>query len=167
MRRPWALWLCVYAAWSSGSLSSTVHRRRKVGLLTSRWFTEDKPVLKKKDTLINLPYVIDNGRVITQTNSCLIYLGRKLNLWGTNEVEISECEQLLCEIYDLRGAMTGLAYPRDFTVEKATTVVERQVKHGNLRKIEAWLGNNPLFSETTPYLVGGHCTAPDFHLLRC
>lgn len=138
----------------------------KIEYMQTSWHSKEKSELKERNPLINLPYIIDNGKVITQSNSCLSYLGKKFNLLGTNDQEASECEQLLCEIYDLRNGMTGLAYGKDFTEEKAASVVNRQIKHGSLQKLELWLERNPLFSEVTPYLVGGHCTAPDFHLFE-
>ena len=48
-----------------------------------------------------------------QTNACFSYLGRKLDLWGQTPQEHSYCEQLLCEVYDLRNKMTGFAYGPD------------------------------------------------------
>lgn len=139
----------------------------KIEYLQSDWHSKDKAVLKEKNPLINLPYVIDGDVVITQTNACMSYLGRKLNLWGTNDVEVSACEQLLCELYDLRGSMTGVAYGADGkNMEKVAAMIKRQSQHGNLYKLDLHLSRNPLFSETSPFLVGGHCTAPDFHLFE-
>ena len=53
-----------------------------------------KPVLSKKNPLMNLPYVIDGETVITQSNACLLYLGRKFNLNGKNEDEIAKNDQV-------------------------------------------------------------------------
>ena len=63
----------------------------------SEWFTAKKE-LKKQNPLINLPYIIDGNRLISQTNACFSYLGRKLDMWGSTEDEAIECEQLLCEV---------------------------------------------------------------------
>ncbi len=54
--------------------------------------------LKEKNPLVNLPYVVDGEVVVSQTNACLAYLGRRLNLWGATPLEEAECEQLLCEV---------------------------------------------------------------------
>jgi glutathione S-transferase len=63
----------------------------------SDWFN-DKPELKAKNPFINLPYIQDGDVLVTQTNACLSYMGRKLGLWGNNPTEETECEQLLCEV---------------------------------------------------------------------
>ncbi len=57
-----------------------------------------KPDLKEKNPLINLPYVLDGDIIVSQTNACFSYLGRKFGLWGNNSMEEMECEQLLCEV---------------------------------------------------------------------
>jgi glutathione S-transferase len=46
----------------------------------AEWFAKDKPELKKKNSMINLPYLIDDEEVITQSNSILLYLGLKLGI---------------------------------------------------------------------------------------
>ena len=42
----------------------------------SEWM-EKKPALVEKNALMNLPYIVDGDIVITQSNACLMYLGRK------------------------------------------------------------------------------------------
>ena len=79
------------------------------GFDMSAW-KDAKPALRAKNPLMNLPYILDGDVVVTQTNACFSYLGKKIGLFGSNELEASQCEQLLCEIYDLRGAMVGFAY---------------------------------------------------------
>ena len=153
--------------WSGTPFIAACHQLpADVDYLGAKWFLEDKPILKEMNPLVNLPYVVDGDMVITQTNACISYLGRKFGLWGATAVEISQCEQLLCEIYDLRGDMTRMAYDKNFEAEAARKVVHRQKKKTNLSKLETWLDRNPLFSESTPFLVGGHATAPDFHLFE-
>ena len=49
------------------------------GYDASAWFGVKSP-LKEKNALINLPYVIDNDIIVSQTNACLSYLGRKLSM---------------------------------------------------------------------------------------
>mmetsp|Transcript_373 Transcript_373/g.530 ORF Transcript_373/g.530 Transcript_373/m.530 type:complete len:81 (+) Transcript_373:71-313(+) len=48
----------------------------------SCWFVGAKPLLLPKNPLLNLPYVLDGDVLVTQSNACLKYLGRKLNLNG-------------------------------------------------------------------------------------
>eukprot|EP00457_Paulinella_chromatophora_P010844 gb/GEZN01010961.1/.p1 GENE.gb/GEZN01010961.1/~~gb/GEZN01010961.1/.p1 ORF type:complete len:349 (-),score=35.51 gb/GEZN01010961.1/:107-1153(-) len=75
------------------------------------WFVDAKPALLEKNPLINLPYVeVDDEPPVAQTNACLAYLGRKLDLWGDTPLQIVQCEQLLCQCMDLRNEMVKFAY---------------------------------------------------------
>ncbi len=58
----------------------------------------------------NLPYIEDDGVIVVQSNACLIHLGSKFGMMGSNQREESECDQLLCEVMDLRNAMVGIFY---------------------------------------------------------
>lgn len=125
-----------------------------------------KPSLREKHPLINLPYVIDyaDGKeiIVTQTNAVLAYLGRRLNLWGDNREEASQCEQLLSEAMDLRNGMTKHAYPKGDDVEATKALFLYQTKAGSLRKLNAWLekkGDDSFF-------VGSKASAPDFHIFE-
>lgn len=44
------------------------------------YFGRDKPALAEKNACINLPYVIDGDLVLTQSNSILLFLGKKLGI---------------------------------------------------------------------------------------
>ena len=57
-------------------------------------FKTDKPGLVEKNALTNLPYIVDGDIVITQSNACLTYLGRKYNLNGKTEIEVVKNEQV-------------------------------------------------------------------------
>mmetsp|Transcript_15871 Transcript_15871/g.23904 ORF Transcript_15871/g.23904 Transcript_15871/m.23904 type:complete len:274 (-) Transcript_15871:139-960(-) len=132
----------------------------------SEWFTAKKE-LKKQNPLINLPYIIDGNRLISQTNACFSYLGRKLDMWGSTEDEAIECEQLLCEIMDLRNTMVKFAYCNGpLEISAAQAVLDNVTgKNGVLQKLELWLERAVTergFSGT--FLVGDKATAPDFHL---
>lgn len=128
----------------------------------SSWFDAKKD-LKEKNPLMNLPYVIDGDVIVNQTNAVLTYLGRKLNLWPKKESEQVECEQLLCEIYDLRNHVVKFAYGRDgakSTKDGAEMLLKNVCgKNGSLQKLELWLKKGD-----GAFLVGGSATAPDFHL---
>jgi glutathione S-transferase len=128
------------------------------------WTEGPKVELKKANPFMNLPYVVDGDRVITQSNSCLAYLGRKTGLWGKTEDEIVLCETLLCEIYDIRNAVVRFSYPA--TPEQAAPFIDG-VRSGSLAKLEQHLKNQrekSLFSAEKPFLACGRATAPDFHL---
>jgi glutathione S-transferase len=72
------------------------------------WFGGDKPVLAAKNSLINLPYIIDGDVVVTQSNSCLLYLGQKLAI-DLPEHMIRN-HQVLDQTIDLRNALMKIAY---------------------------------------------------------
>ena len=134
----------------------------------SCWLTE-KPVLKAQNPLINLPYVKVGDVIISQTNACFMFLGRKLNMLGHNEKETSECEQLLCEIFDIRNVMVGLVYNgASCNKEGAIAAIEKVAgKNGSFSKLELWLSTKiAAGSSTGAFLVGNSATAPDFHLFE-
>lgn len=132
---------------------------------SSEYFTE-KPTLRERyhQPLMNLPYIVDRKEraVVCQTNACFSYLAREIGMWGESSLDISKCEELLCEIYDIRNIMTGFAY--------GTPVAERETAgrdavkkaKGSFKKIETILSS----SSDPHYLVGGKATAPDFHLFE-
>ena len=128
---------------------------------TSDWFSQ-KPALKLKNPSMNLPYVVDGDVVVAQTNACFLYLGRKLKMLGCDDLEVSVCEQLLCEIYDLRNKVTGYAYSPAST---DATLCAEYLKSCNssLEKLALWLDMNKAKGNSGPFFVGNSATAPDFH----
>jgi glutathione S-transferase len=122
---------------------------------------------------MNLPFLVDcdNDRVIAQTNAIFSYLGRELNMMGSNPIEQSICEELLCEIMDIRNQMVRFAYaPRSETDEEdAKQLLNKD--GGVLRgfdKIELYLKRKKESSYNndigTIHLVGDRVSAPSFHL---
>ena len=75
----------------------------------AQWFGKDKPALQKKNGLMNLPHVIDGETVITQSNSCLLYLGRKLGIDLPQYIDHNH--QALDQIMDLRNDSAPLWAP--------------------------------------------------------
>jgi glutathione S-transferase len=134
----------------------------------SAWFTV-KPDLKSVNPLVNLPCVIDGDVVVSQTNACLAYLGRKLGLWGKTSEEVCACEQLLSELVDQRNTMTNFAYSATLPITADNTpVASMYCKNGVLQKLELWLerkvSKSPEAKNFGMFLVGESATAPDFHL---
>lgn len=132
----------------------------------SVWLQHAKPAILEKNPLANLPYIIDGEIVVTQSNACLSYLGRKLDLWGHNEVEIIQCEQLLCEAMDLRNLVVSFCYGRSGDPTELQQVKDfiSMVQSGILAKFNDWLSRNTVFDQSSPFFVGQHATAPDFHI---
>ena len=140
----------------------------------SEWHEKDKIILKKKNSLINLPYLQFNEggkeKIIAQSITCLTYLGKKFNMFGENTEEELQCNQLLQETVDLRNIVTRFAYTHfeneNDELNEASTVFNQVFEHSNagkLQKFEHWLSkkNN---SETKLFLIGNNISSPDFNL---
>ena len=140
----------------------------------SEWHEEDKINLKKRNSLINLPYIeLTNSDgtelLISQSNACLSFLGRKFNMSGKNEVDVSQCEQLLLETNDLRNVITSFAYThfknKDLENEAAKDVFTRAFQNNNVGKIqkfENWMKENQ--NNENYFLINNEITIPDFNL---
>lgn len=104
---------------------------------------------------MNLPYVIDDDMVVTQSNACMMYLGRKFGLCGANEKELAACEQILCEVMDIRNKTTGMAY--------GTGDIEGHLVGvpGSFKKIEAFITQRG-----TKFSAADTITVGDFHLFE-
>ena len=140
----------------------------------SEWHDTDKIDLKKRNSLINLPYmelVNSSGDelLISQSNACLSFLGRKFNMFGKNEVEESKCEQLLLETNDLRSVLTSFAYThyknKDLENEVAKEVFTKAFQNNNagkIQKFENWMKENQ--DDKNYFLTNNEITIPDFNL---
>ncbi len=134
----------------------------------SAW-AKEKPALKARNPLMNLPYVIDNetGVVVTQSNACMSFLGRKLDLWGKSEADVIMCEQLLCEAMDIRNTTIAFAYGRsNLSVEEFLKNVMNP--GGSFDKLNSILelkyAGRDAHSTDPVFFVGNSATAPDFHI---
>ena len=140
----------------------------------SEWHDKDKIELKKRNSLINLPYIeLINSQgddiLISQSNACLSFLGRKFDMFGKNEYEVSECEQLLLETNDLRSVITSFAYTHfkntDLEIEAAKEVFIRafqKINAGKIQKFENWMQKNK--DNKYYFLINNDITIPDFNL---
>ena len=129
------------------------------GYNASEWF-DKKPELKALNPLINLPYVIDEDFIVSQSNACLTYLGRKFGMMGTNPKEESYCEQLLCECMDLRNAVTDFAYSKTSqTPQEFLKAISN--KNGAMSKLELWKSSK---SSSPAHFIGSTACAADFHI---
>ena len=140
----------------------------------SEWHEKDKIILKKKNSLINLPYLQFNEggkeKIIAQSITCLTYLGKKFNMFGENSKEELDCNQFLQETVDLRNIVTRFAYTHfeneNDELNESSTVFNQVFEHtnaGKLQKFEHWLSkkNN---TETKLFLIGNNISSPDFNL---
>lgn len=137
-------------------------------LLDREWIRSDV------DPLVNLPFLVDrvNNVVVAQTNACFSYLGKELGMFGINKEQEAKCEELLCEIMDLRNVMVGYAYGGSPDAH-AAAINSAKV---HLEKLEQYIkfqlhvksknGGKKRKVEVSPYLVGDSFTSPDFHLFE-
>ena len=140
----------------------------------SSWHDNDKIHLKKKNSLINLPYLKylkdDKEFLISHSNTCLTFLGKEFDMFGETQEEELECEQLLQETVDLRSIVTRFAYThfnsKDEELLAAKDVYNTAFENSNsgkLQKFEHWLSSKEK-SKTKLFLVGNKISSPDFNL---
>jgi glutathione S-transferase len=145
-----------YAGIESESVCYELVEKEGGGWDRGVWITDAKPALQDRNSLMNLPYIDDaGGLLVTQSNACLGYLGRKTGLLGATEVETTQVEQLLCQAMDFRNDAVRWFYGGDGS--KAAEQIANLEGHYN--KFEAWLQQSD-----TVFLVGATPTAADFAL---
>ena len=140
----------------------------------SSWHDNDKIDLKKKNSLINLPYLKyfkdDKEFIISHSNTCLTFLGKEFGMFGETQEEELECEQLLQETVDLRAIVTRFAYTH-FNSKDEELLAAKEVYNtafensnsGKLQKFEHWFSSKDK-SKTKLFLVGNKISSPDFNL---
>ena len=148
--------MCEYAAVDYNPKTYELQAQEGGGWDASAWFGV-KPALVVRNALMNLPYVIDGDVVVSQTNACFAYLGRKLGLYGANDLETLKCEQVLCEVMDLRNNAVKFFYSSG---DDLAARVEAHAKSAatSFGKLETWLRQ-----QSTPFFAGATPTAADFH----
>ena len=140
----------------------------------SSWHDNDKIELKKKNSLINLPYLQflkdDEEYVISHSNTCLTFLGKEFGMFGQTSKEQIECEQLLQESVDLRSVVTKFAYTHFLNKEEEFFAAKEvfisafeKSNSGKLQKFEHWL-NSKDNNLSKNFLVGNTISSPDFNL---
>ena len=67
----------------------------------AKWHGGEKVELITKNSMMNLPYIIDGETIVTQSNSCLLYLGKKLGL--DKEEFFFHNHQVIDQTMDLRN----------------------------------------------------------------
>merc|ERR1711967_39383 len=130
--------------------------------MKEEWFAGDKPKLAEKNAMINLPYVHDGDLVVTQSNSCLLYLGKKL---GIDEESLSiQNHQVLDQTMDLRNDLMKIVYPfgtiktkDEFMNGGAKGHIDSSAKN-NFTKLEGFCKG--------PFMTGDKVQSGDFHLFE-
>merc|ERR1711988_443991 len=110
---------------------------------------------------MNLPYIIDGETVITQSNTCLLYIGQKLG------IDSQECffhnHTVLDQAMDLRNDLMKVVYPFG-AVKSKEEFPEAFKKHAgssmtnNFTKLEGF--------RKGPYMCGAAPQSGDFALFE-
>ncbi|KAG7364679.1 glutathione S-transferase, C-terminal domain containing protein [Nitzschia inconspicua] len=128
------------------------------------YFNEKDWLREKYNPLMNCPFVVDcaNERVIVQTNAIFSFLGRELNMLGETPDDQVKCEELLCEVMDIRNQMVRFAYAASTENDKSDAELlmnsSGPVSRG-FDKLEVSMKRS-----RSKFLVGDRPSAPDFHL---
>merc|ERR1711924_88616 len=125
------------------------------------WFGGDKPGLAERNAAINLPYIINGDEVVTQSNTCLLYLGQKLGI-DTPENFIHN-HMVLDQVMDLRNDLMKVVYP--FGAVKTKEEFPEAAKNHmagsattNFKKLEGICKG--------PYMCGDAPQSGDFHVFE-
>jgi glutathione S-transferase len=125
------------------------------------WFGKNKPALQGKNALMNLPYIVDGESVITQSNSCLLYLGRKLGI--DLPAHFDHNHQALDQIMDLRNDTMKIVYP--FGSVKTKDEFPGALKTHMEKSVATHFGKLEGFC-LGPYVCGAEPQSSDFHLFE-
>eukprot|EP00316_Scyphosphaera_apsteinii_P009026 CAMPEP_0119304024 /NCGR_PEP_ID=MMETSP1333-20130426/5343_1 /TAXON_ID=418940 /ORGANISM="Scyphosphaera apsteinii, Strain RCC1455" /LENGTH=243 /DNA_ID=CAMNT_0007306829 /DNA_START=47 /DNA_END=778 /DNA_ORIENTATION=- len=124
------------------------------------WFGGKKPGLVQKNSLMNLPYIIDGDTTITQSNTCLLYLGKKLGI--DTEEAFFHNHAVLDQTMDLRNDLMKVVYPfgsvktKDEFPAAANKHMESATAH--FTKLEGFCKG--------PYMCGSAPQSGDFHVFE-
>lgn len=154
--------MCVYAGVPHKFTEFKVVIKEDGSFDASGWFKERKPKLLEQNALINLPYVVDGDRVITQSNACLLYLGRRLGFDKVDEDTLVKIEQALFQIFDLRNDAVDTYYcSKDEFPKKKTSYNEKNIPT-TYDKLENFLKQN----KTTFIATNDKPSSADFHIFE-
>merc|ERR1719199_2401194 len=102
---------------------------------------------------MNLPYIIDGSTIVTQSNSCLVYLGQRLG------IDQPECmvhnHQALDQCMDLRNDLMKIAYGPAGKEFKPAYEKHFEGAKAHLKKLEGFC--------TGPFMCGAAPQSADFH----
>ena len=122
----------------------------------TEWFGKDKVELAKKNAMINLPYIVDGNTVVTQSNSCLIYLGQKLGIDAAEHMIHNH--QVLDQTMDLRNDLMKIIYNPAHADFKPALEGHMKGAATHLAKFEGFCKG--------PFMCGPAMQSGDFHVFE-
>lgn len=122
------------------------------------WFVDRKPQIQKVNPYANLPFICHDEKVITQSNAVYQYIGRLTSLCGKSEEEIEKNEQTLCQVFDLRNAVVGVAY-NNAQYDQNMPIHFSKTVPAHYKKFNNWLEVNG-----TDFFSGSEPLTADFHV---
>ena len=122
----------------------------------TEWFGKDKVELAKKNAMINLPYIVDGNTVVTQSNSCLIYLGQKLGIDAAEHMIHNH--QVLDQTMDLRNDLMKIIYNPAHADFKPALEGHMKGAATHLAKLEGFCKG--------PFMCGPAMQSGDFHVFE-
>jgi len=123
------------------------------------WFGKRKPELLAKNSCINLPFIIDGDNVVTQSNTCMVYLGGRLGI--DRQEHMIRNRTVLDQTMDLRNALVKIVYPfgaiktKDAFAEGARQHIDGDMM-ANFTKLENFCVGR--------FMCGDEPQSGDFHL---
>mmetsp|Transcript_21537 Transcript_21537/g.49811 ORF Transcript_21537/g.49811 Transcript_21537/m.49811 type:complete len:233 (+) Transcript_21537:61-759(+) len=132
------------------------------GWETPAWFGEDKPVLAEKNAMINLPYMIDGDKVVTQSNSCFFFMQKKCGLEPKDDAAVCDNQQVMMQVFDLRNDAMKVVYGgTDKEGFKKGAPEYFKGVSGHYAKLNGFLKQ-----KGTPFFCGAEPLAGDFHVFE-
>merc|ERR1711865_873684 len=126
------------------------------------WFKNKKPELVQKNSCINLPYVIDGETVVTQSNTCMLYCGARLQI--DKPRNMTRNHTVLDETMDLRNDIVPnvvYSFGACKTKEEFPAVAAKHFEGSmstHFTKLEGFC--------VGPFMCGDEPESGDFHLFE-
>lgn len=129
--------------------------------MKEKWFGADKPGLVEKNACMNLPYIVDGDTTVTQSNTCLLYLGQKLGV--DTEENFIHNHTVLDQTMDWRNDLMKIVYP--FGAVKTKDDFGAAAKENLGGSTVTHMGKLEKFCKG-PFMCGAAPQSGDFHVFE-
>jgi len=125
--------------------------------MKEKWFGGAKPGLVAQNSCMNLPYILNGNDVVTQSNTCMLYLGQKLGIDTFGD--FIHNHTVLDQTMDLRNDLMKLVYSGDKAgFDAAAKAHLAGTGKTNFTKLEGFCKG--------PFMCGGAPQSGDFALFE-